>query len=84
MTACALCSEPLGQEPSASLAESMHRVCLLRSTVGGIGHLLAHDYFCVQQRDPDAGLDFRTSALLVDELVARKGPEWAAGRPGLL
>jgi hypothetical protein len=74
---CTLCHEPLGVELSASLAEPMHRACALRSGVGGIGHLLDHEHFCVAGHDPDAGLDFRTSALLVDELVARLGTDRA-------
>lgn len=51
----------------------MHRECALRSAIGGIGHLLDHQHFCKERGDPDAGLDLRTSALLVDVFVARKG-----------
>ena len=65
---CILCEEPLGpDEPQ------VHNECGLRSAVGGIGHLLDHAHFC--DTDPDAGLDFRTSALLVDILVRRMGLE---------
>lgn len=76
-TGCVLCHERLGVESSASVAQPMHRACALRSGIGGIGHLLDHDHFCVARGDPDAGLDFRTSALLVDEYVARVGVERA-------
>lgn len=75
---CVLCNEPLAGESSSSLLQPMHRACALRSTIGGIGHLLDHQYFCVVIGDPDAGLDYRTSALLVDAWVARKGVEEAA------
>jgi hypothetical protein len=78
---CVLCHEPLApDEESASLACEMHRECSLRSVIGGIGHLLDHDHFCTALHDPDAGLDYRTSALLVDEYVARVGVESAMKR----
>jgi len=77
---CVLCTEPMeAGEKSASLACEMHRECALRSTVGGIGHLIDHAHFC-QGVGPDAGLDYRTSALLVDVWVARKGVEEAVDR----
>lgn len=60
----------MGSSTSASMAQPMHRQCVLRSTMGGIGHLIAHEYWCLQKHDPDAGLTFRQSALLVDEFVA--------------
>lgn len=78
MNHCVLCDEPMGGEGSTSIVQPMHRACSLRSAVGGIGHLLDHGHFCTALGDPDAGLDYRTSALLVDELVARNGVEWAA------
>jgi len=75
---CVLCDEPLAPgEKSASLAQPIHRECSLRSVIGGIGHLLDHNHFCTTLHDPDAGLDYRTSALLVDEYVARVGVEKA-------
>jgi hypothetical protein len=43
----------------------MHDDCALRQVLGGIGHLVAHEYWCVQHGDPDAGLTYRQSALLV-------------------
>jgi hypothetical protein len=48
---------------------------MLREVMGGIGHLLDHDHFCVERHDPDAGLPYRLSALLVDTYVAYKGVE---------
>jgi hypothetical protein len=64
----------MGTEESATLAADMHRACSLRSVVGGIGHLLDHDHFCMGV-GPDAGLDYRTSALLVEIYVARQSVE---------
>lgn len=83
MSDCVLCDEPLALgEKSASLACTMHRECGLRSVLGGIGHLLDHDHFCRGELGPDAGLDYRTSALLVDVWVARKGVDAAAATSG--
>lgn len=73
---CAHCDEAI--LPSDDLANIItmdaHRECALRSVVGGIGHLLDHAHFC-SGVGPDAGLDYRTSALLVDVWIARKGIE---------
>lgn len=46
-----------------------HRECGLREVMGGIGHLIAHEYWCTQKHDPDAGLSYRHSALLTDAYV---------------
>ncbi len=43
----------------------MHRECGLREAMGGIGHCIAHDYWCLQMHDPDAGLTYHQSAKLV-------------------
>ena len=48
------------------LPHPAHRYCLLRDAMGGIGHLIAHDYWCTEKGDPDAGLTRRQSARLVD------------------
>lgn len=68
---CSLCE--LAMERASDHRHGMHRECTLRNVLGGIGHVLAHDYWCLQRHDPDAGLDYRTSALLVDLYVDRKG-----------
>jgi hypothetical protein len=57
-----------------------HRECALRQAVGGIGHLIAHEYWCTQHGDPDAGLTKRHSALLVDAFVAIIGVDEAVHR----
>jgi hypothetical protein len=54
---------------------TQHRECMLRSGLGGIGHLLDHDEWCIRRGDTDAGMSFRDSALAVAELVARFGPD---------
>jgi hypothetical protein len=58
---------PLGT-PEGTIVPA-HRECLLRSGLGGIGHLTDHHYWCVQRGDPDGGHSYRESALLVDEWV---------------
>lgn len=48
---------------------SAHRECLLRSVMGGIGHLTDHAHWCLTVHDPDGGHTYRESALLVDQWV---------------
>lgn len=75
---CAFCDEEiLPDEERADIALDAHRECALRSVIGGIGHLIDHGHFC-SGVGPDAGLDYRTSALLVYVWVMRKGVEAAA------
>lgn len=76
LTDCQLCGEPLLLRDD----EVMHRECSLRNVMGGIGHLIAHDHWCVQRNDPDAGLTYHQSALLVDAFVAVVGVDEAARR----
>ena len=76
---CLMCNEAITDDisPTSVYTENgprrMHRVCSLREVLGGIGHLLDHEHFCIDMKDPDAGLDYRTSALMVDVWVQRKG-----------
>jgi hypothetical protein len=74
---CVLCQEEMSphQNVNANLFEPMHRECTLREVMGGIGHLIAHEYWCAYHGDPDAGLTFRQSALLVDLYVHLVGTE---------
>ena len=67
-------------ELSGSMAQDLHRECVMRSVLGGIGHYLDHEHWCVERGDPDAGLDFRTSARLVRALHGRMGSEWMTAR----
>ena len=75
-TDCVMCDEPLDGDIADGLIgteagpRQAHRACMLREVLGGIGHLIAHDYWCGPPRhDPDAGLTRRQSALLVDTFV---------------
>ena len=52
-----------------------HDDSALRQVLGGIGHLIAHEYWCLQKNDPDAGLTYRQSALLVYQWVHIVGLE---------
>lgn len=77
---CAHCQEPIlpGEDLAEitiadSAATNAHRECTLRIVLGGIGHLIDHAHFCGGELGPDAGLDYRTSALMVDVWVHRKG-----------
>jgi len=53
--------------------EWAHRECLLRSVLGGIGHLEDHQRWCIEAGDPDGGRTYRQSALEVDQWVHRHG-----------
>lgn len=82
---CAMCGEmdfyhDLSPTPvfTEDGPQPAHRSCMLREVIGGIGHLIAHDYWCTQMHDPDAGLTRRQSALLVQEYVRVLGVEKAA------
>lgn len=85
---CPMCDEPVmdGDDVSPTPlhtpegARTPHRSCMLREVTGGIGHLIAHDYWCAKPRmDPDAGLTRRQSALLVDLYIRLVGVEKAVG-----
>lgn len=52
-----------------------HRECSLRAVMGGIGHLENHQHWCLHMKDPDGGLSYRESALLVDNWVANRARE---------
>lgn len=79
---CADCLEPIlpGEDKADIITMDVHRECALRSVIGGIGHLIDHAHFC-KGVGPDAGLDRRTSALLVDVWIHRKGVEAATKIP---
>ena len=57
-----------------------HPECGVRMAIGGIGHLIAHSYWCIERHDPDAGLTYRQSALLVAAWVNVMGIESTAER----
>lgn len=76
---CELCREDIDPGEVSRKVSTMaaHRECLLRSVAGGIGHLIDHAHFCGERGDPDAGLSYRLSALLVDAYVHHVGVEKA-------
>lgn len=81
---CVMCDEPLDGDVADGLIHTengprqAHRPCMLREVLGGIGHLIAHEYWCTLCGDPDAGLTRRQSALLVDAYVRVVGIEEAS------
>jgi len=50
-----------------------HRICMLREVAGGIGHHIAHEYWCEEMGDPDAGLTRYQSAQMVDLYIRLVG-----------
>ena len=82
MTDCILCSQPMGDEQSLTF-QPTHQMCGYRSVTGGIGHHLDHAHFCITKGDPDAGLDFHTSALLVWALVHSPTHHQREEQPGV-
>lgn len=77
---CFHCKEPITstEERADIITMDSHRECALRVVMGGIGHLLDHSHFCHGDLGPDAGLDYRTSALMVDVWIHRKGVQVGA------
>lgn len=76
---CLLCHEAIGpNEEARPISDGhgpklAHRECLLRSVLGGIGHLEDHQHWCNEVGDPDGGRSYRQSALEVDEWVMKHG-----------
>lgn len=78
---CELCDEPIYGQKADVRPLIAHNHCLLRETMGGIGHLIAHEYWCGAPRhDPDAGLTYQQSALLVLAYVQTVGVDRAVAR----
>jgi hypothetical protein len=79
---CFLCGEPV--EPGERVApgtwwidgdtsRAPHVECALRSVMGGIGHHLDHELWCIERDDPDGGQSYRESALAVWRLSQGAG-----------
>lgn len=66
---CILCHEPVTWEDLGFYGTSnpIHPECGTRSALGGIGHLTDHQRWCIEEGDPDMGLDYRESARRVVE-----------------
>jgi hypothetical protein len=85
-TECGLCSEEIEDgEDSESMpfvsadstveVKNVHRDCVVRSVLGGIGHHEDHDYWCGHMHDPDGGRSLRQSAREVCALLRERGVE---------
>lgn len=72
---CTLCEERIEVTERMVSPLVMHRECLLRMAVGGIGHLENHEYWCLEVGDPDGGRSRRQSALECDDWIAKHGVE---------
>jgi len=81
---CIYCDEECDPNPDRVVGTMMgpryfHQECALREVLGGIGHQIAHEFWCTRMHDPDAGLTRRQSSLMVafmyemlgDELITR-------------
>jgi hypothetical protein len=83
---CVFCDEPIYGEQAVGVIYTedgprhAHQECSLREVLGGIGHHIAHEYWCVQKGDTDAGLTRRQSAKLVRAMVEVLGVEEMAKR----
>lgn len=70
---CRICDEPMVPWNIEGYPQMGHRECMLRSALGGIGHLTDHEFWCNKMHDPDGGKTTRESALLVDQWVHEHG-----------
>ena len=69
---CCLCQEPITTHEawiSLNPSQFAHHCCEMREVIGGIGHLLAHHWWCLVKHDPDAGLTRHQSAQMVTALI---------------
>lgn len=90
---CLLCGEEAAHDNFVRTIGSMtktgpeirwaHDDCMLREVLGGIGHIVAHEYWCTQRHDPDAGLTYRQSALLVYQWTKIVGVQTTTDRDSI-
>jgi hypothetical protein len=78
-TQCPLCYQVVSPDESTQLVSGAeaHIECLLRASLGGIGHIEDHAYWCNEVGDPDGGRSYRQSALEVAAWVRVHGMEAA-------
>lgn len=69
MQDCQLCGEPADFDVVELATGEVHRECMVRMALGGIGHLENHQLWCVERGDPDGGRTYRQSALEVYEWI---------------
>lgn len=60
---CPLCSTPPRDGPMSR--DEIHPECGLRMVLGGWGHHVDHEHWCIEVGDPDGGLSYRESAIRV-------------------
>lgn len=75
---CVLCDEDIGPYDAwvpLNPQQIAHHCCSLREVVGGIGHQIAHSWWCLIAHDPDAGFTRHQSAQLVVAMVDVLGIE---------
>jgi hypothetical protein len=79
---CAFCTEQIEEGDRGTFCgnihggwDPVHAECQLREVLGGAGHLAAKPHAPGGCGDPDGGLSWRESALLVWEWVERMGSE---------
>jgi hypothetical protein len=80
MDTCLLCNQTIhvGQKTGPVNGTSQaHWECLMRSVLGGIGHLEDHQHWCIEVGDPDGGRSYRQSAVEVAEWVKEHGDAYA-------
>lgn len=65
-------AEPTDDQGYISHLRRVHRECILRSVVGGIGHLRDHAFWCGVMGDPDGGMTYRESALACQAWYAER------------
>jgi hypothetical protein len=85
-TACLMCEMPVekGEERAEGrwmdekgASRIVHRECALRAVIGGIGHLTNHEIWCNKVGDPDGGVGYRASAIMVDQWIREHGMDAA-------
>jgi hypothetical protein len=84
---CLMCGEPVLDVgvPIHTLEgpRTNHRECALREVLGGIGHHIAHEWWCEIHHDPDAGFTPHESALMVAFMYELMGDAMMARDPVL-
>lgn len=86
MSECALCDEeieetdkswtmPFVDADGVVNLRDVHKECIVRTTLGGIGHHEDHDYWCGHMHDPDGGRSYHQSAIEVVALLKERGIE---------
>lgn len=83
MMQCLLCEQAIsaGQRThpigDADGPHEAHWECMVRSVMGGIGHIEDHAVWCVKLGDPDGGRSYRQSAIEVAQWVASRSHQGA-------